>query len=430
MAELIAKVGAGGGYRDGATLHAMTERRILLANAQRHLGKRDQKTNNVERANQEGFISVDDPLFDHYELTHEFKFEHFGQGLASITRLSDGETIPIEDGKTFVGFNGKPQRMAVRQYITRRRRSHRTRGRIGVHMFGSPAREIWFGGSKDFSELKVNQTWDVIESKLQIPRDENKKWPMGNTDIRHAIGVPVATLTEDHASFIEQGGNIRLDDDRTVQLERRTSRIDYKNLPGLDPSVARAMSDRQVPIDIRDYYLWDVNEILLEYNMNSAILIEKLADEIRLDPLGRGYAGMSDDEIAVSLRAKDRTFKSPITSTELLAWGSADGRLARIKRVAEMANAGGDAAVDALQSAGIGAWLMVHRDAPSLDLNLQDRNELLDGLVAGGVLAAADKTALEALATTTGSRAEELFGEGAEVYSGHIQFAKKINAGQ
>jgi hypothetical protein len=213
-----------------------------------------------------------------------------------------------------------------------------------------------------------------------------------------------------------------------VTVQRRTSLVNYQSLPGLDPAVARGIADRQVPIDIRDYYLWDVHEIVTELNgMNSAVSIEKLADEIRLDPVGRGYASMSNAEILASLRAKDRTFKSPITSTELLAWGSAEGRLARIKRVAEMANPGGNPAVDALQAAGIGAWLMVHRDAPSLDLNLQDRNDLLDGLIAGGVLTADDKTALEALATTNGSRAEELFGEGVELFSGHITYAQKLN---
>lgn len=429
MPELIAKVGSSGGYRDGATLHAMTERKILATNAQRHLGKRDPTTNNVERANREGFLPITDPLFDWCELTHEFKFQHHGQGLLTITRLSDDETIPVEEGKPYTGFRGKTEVMQVRDYIRRRRRSHFLTGRPGFHMFGSPAREIWFGGKKDLSEPKVSSGWIQIENKLQIARADNLKWPMGNLDIYHAIGVPVATLTEDQASFIEQAGEIPANgDDERIIVERRTSQVDYKNLPGLDPAIARGMADRQVPVDIRDYYMWDVNEIVSEFGkMNTAISMEKLADEIRLDPVGRGYASMDDDEILASLKTKDRTFKSPVTSGELLAWGAAEGRLARIAKAA--ATEGATPEAQALQAAAMGAEIMVKRDNTDLDLNKADRVTLLAGLVLGGVLTSDDQAALEALATTTGSRAEELFGEGVELYSGHIQYAKKINAG-
>jgi hypothetical protein len=178
-----------------------------------------------------------------------------------------------------------------------------------------------------------------------------------------------------------------------------------------------------VPIDIRDYYLWDVNEIVTELNgMNSAVSIEKLADEIRLDPIGRGYASMDSAEILTSLRAKDRTFKSPVTSGELLAWGSAEGRLARI-----IDAAANGALPETVRAAAMGAEIMVKRDNTDLDLNKADRVQLLAGLVASSVLTADDQVALEALATTDGSRAEELFGEGVELYSGHIEYAQKLN---
>lgn len=434
VAELIARVGnAGGGYRDGDVIHAATDRCILTHNAQRHLGKKDPKTNNCERANPEGFLDLNDPLFDYYSETHEFKFEHFGQGLLAITRLSDNTVHPVEEGKPHDNpFSGKTEVMAVREYIKRRRRSHRARGKNGVHMFGTHAREVWFGGKKDMSLAKIENVWTQIENKLQIAKADNRNFPLGTIDTRHAIGIPVVELTEDHAAFIESPGRIPDPNpdperpDEQIEIRRRTSRVDYRNLPGLDPAIARRMADRQIPVDIRDYgYVWEVNEILLEFDMNSAVAIAELADEIRLDPLGRGYAGMDDAEILASLREVNRTFVSPVTSGELLAWGAAEGRLARISSAA--ANS---ALPDVIRAAAMGAEIMVKRDNTDLDLNKADRVALLQGLVDATILTEADKTALEALASTTGSRAEELFGEGVELYSGHITWAKKINSGQ
>jgi hypothetical protein len=54
------------------------------------------------------------------------------------------------------------------------------------------------------------------------------------------------------------------------------------------------------------------------------------------------------------------------------------------------------------------AYLIVTRDGTTLDLNLADRVAMLDSLVAAGVLTDADRTSLDALATVSISRAEEL----------------------
>lgn len=127
-----------------------------------------------------------------------------------------------------------------------------------------------------------------------------------------------------------------------------------------------------------------------------------LKSEIDSDPLGRGYSGMDDTAVAVDLNTAYRTKKEPISSAELLAWSASNARLQNIKNAAE------NGATDDLKSLAQAAYLIVTRDGTTLDLNLADRVAMLDSLVAAGVLTAADRTSLDALATVSISRAEEL----------------------
>ena len=127
-----------------------------------------------------------------------------------------------------------------------------------------------------------------------------------------------------------------------------------------------------------------------------------LKSEIDSDPLGRGYSGMDDTAVAVDINTAYRTKKDPISSAELLAWSASDARLQNIKNAAE------NGATDDLKSLAQAAYLIVTRDGTTLDLNLADRVAMLDSLVAAGVLTAADRTSLDALATVSISRAEEL----------------------
>ena len=127
-----------------------------------------------------------------------------------------------------------------------------------------------------------------------------------------------------------------------------------------------------------------------------------LKSEIDSDPLGRGYSGMDDTAVAVDVNTAYRTKKEPISSAELLAWSASDARLQNIKNAAE------NGATDDLKSLAQAAYLIVTRDGTTLDLNLADRVAMLDSLVAAGVLTDADRTSLDALATVSISRAEEL----------------------
>ena len=124
--------------------------------------------------------------------------------------------------------------------------------------------------------------------------------------------------------------------------------------------------------------------------------IEKLRVEITTDPLSRGYASMTDEEIAISLNEENRSILTPIASTELLAW-SAPGRLFKIKSAIE------NGASDEIKSIAEAAYLLVTRDSTSLDLSLPDRMLFLDSLVS-----AEDRTSLISIATQPVSRGFEV----------------------
>jgi len=132
--------------------------------------------------------------------------------------------------------------------------------------------------------------------------------------------------------------------------------------------------------------------------MNYAVLSEELST----DPLGRNYATMTDEEVAASLAAEDRTRLRPIQSSELLAWAADGNRLARLETAAA------DAGLGAVQSVAKAAILMIRRDGTTLDLSLNDRANMLAALVAADVLTQADSDSLVAIGTETLSRAEEL----------------------
>lgn len=126
--------------------------------------------------------------------------------------------------------------------------------------------------------------------------------------------------------------------------------------------------------------------------------------EIVNDPLARGYSSMTDQQVADDLNTAYRPHRTPIPSSELLAWSAGrskntDGTLQR-PRVWKLKDAAGDTNLDeAVRAIADRAVKMVElRDTTNLDLGRQDRRDMLDALVNGGVLSAEDRDSLYELA--------------------------------
>ncbi len=126
-----------------------------------------------------------------------------------------------------------------------------------------------------------------------------------------------------------------------------------------------------------------------------------LTPEVTTDPLARGYAGMSDQQVADSLNAVDRPTTGVISSRALLAWSGLSQRLDNIDGAQNNPNQ------DVRTIAKVALKLI---DRSDTELDMADANHLamVDALVADGVLSAADKTELLAMAGGLQSRAAEL----------------------
>ncbi len=138
--------------------------------------------------------------------------------------------------------------------------------------------------------------------------------------------------------------------------------------------------------------------------------MKALQDELKNDPLGRGYASMSDAEVAADLNTVYRTRIVPISSAELLAWagGGADDASATPSRYERIEDAAANHASPAVRGVAKAALRLIERDGTQLDLNLPDRQQMVDALVSGGVITSTEKDDLYSLGTESVSRAQEL----------------------
>lgn len=132
--------------------------------------------------------------------------------------------------------------------------------------------------------------------------------------------------------------------------------------------------------------------------------VDEIKTEIDTDPIPRTYSGMTDQQVMDSMNLTiDRTVQSPVGSADLLAWAGDGERYMKLKTTSENV-----AKSDAVRSIAFAALAMINRDGTDFDFSLADRVAMLDALVTDGTLAAADKTALEALSNTSVSRGVEL----------------------
>lgn len=110
-----------------------------------------------------------------------------------------------------------------------------------------------------------------------------------------------------------------------------------------------------------------------------------LADDATLTP-------SQIDQAIATLRDETAERTRPIRSAELLAWAGQAGRAARIRGAAN-----DEQLSDEVRSVAIAADVMIRRDGTDLDLERDDRQQMLDVLVQASILTNDDQTALHAL---------------------------------
>jgi len=131
--------------------------------------------------------------------------------------------------------------------------------------------------------------------------------------------------------------------------------------------------------------------------------IEGFIQEIKTDPLGRGYAQMSDDDLWESLQQTNRTRLCVVNSRQLLEWIAAESRYMKLENAAANVSLG-----DAVRSVVKAAIKLVDRPDTLLDLTQQSQLGMLNALQLSGVFSGDDYQSLLNLATENISRATEI----------------------
>lgn len=392
------KIGEGSNYEDGDILQSFNRRRIGLVHAE-HIG-------HITKAGGGKLVhrSYDTIARRLREKIYQYEFKRVSTNFIKRTNLWTGESKIIgkkvdEDGDA----------MDVPLFISRRLKHDK-------HViFGSPGKEVWYGGKRKIDSDNVDVLWDQIQEHTPYLRKDHELWPVGNIDCKNHLNIKVDDFNEKTASLFQSS----ICDEKGRILHKRAHNVLWQELPQLDGSLKKQIPDKVLPVDIRTLWMWFKEEITLLKGIGYMVDLDKLTAEYVNDPLGRGYADMEPQEVAENMNeVEDRQITKAISSAELLAWSGANNRFMRISNAAD-----NEALPDALRSIAHVAKLLITRDGTSLDLGKSDRVAMMQALVDGGVLTADDVTSITALASATVSRAEEL--GFSKVFPSHITYIRE-----
>lgn len=194
MAELVLKIGSvspdSKHYQDGDILAAFNSRFIRCVHAQ-HIC-------HVKNAGG-GIGALRDNVHvarDWFEHTHQYRFERVSRTEIKRITLADMSEVLI-DG-TPKRIDGKMQHTDVALYVAGRLAHERHK------IFGSPGREVWYGGRTDVSNAKLTLVWNTIETKTVNREIDFRRWPMQKEQPAQQIRLAIPS---DHHRFLIARGD-------------------------------------------------------------------------------------------------------------------------------------------------------------------------------------------------------------------------------
>ena len=144
-----------------------------------------------------------------------------------------------------------------------------------------------------------------------------------------------------------------------------------------------------------------------------------LSDELSVDPLTRGYAGMTDEEAAIDLNTVYQTRLRPLTMIEVREWAGLGARGFKI-----FSAISDGALTDQQRNVAYVADKLLGTDSGSLDPGNDLHVAMVQELVDASIIDVGDRNALVAKATDNVSRGIKL-GVGV-VRVGHVQIARAV----
>lgn len=244
MAELVLKVGSFNPgspehYQDGDILCAFNQRRIRLVHSQ-HICKPKSFTSNGLR--QDGSLSE-----KFLSRTRQYKFERVGKDTVKRIVIATSE-------EEILGSTPNQQGEAIDvDLFVRRRLSHPN------HMiFGSPGREVWYGGQVDYQDSVLSDVWTDIEAGSAFREINYRLWPLTEKEKRTYLALSVDDFSDGEAQGMVEPETVEEDDPVKVGkkvlrlIKARKHFIEWEKLKELSVKAERGIvKDPLLVVDYR-----------------------------------------------------------------------------------------------------------------------------------------------------------------------------------
>lgn len=245
MAELTIKIGDQGGddparYRDGDVLCAFSNRRIRCTHAQHICHVR------AAGFTTDGLRPNDSLAEKMLQRTRQYRFERLD--LRTMKRI----TLATMDEEVLSHTpNAKGEYIHVPEFVERRlAHSHHA-------MFGSPGREVWYGGRTYYDNDKMNLVWNDIETYSAFREVDHVLWPVGSDDLRVHFFCSCNDMTDAEAEELVAPQVDEKDPENPITEKRRSYKVAWRDLSGLSIGTQDDVTDVAKSVDIRKAVTFD-----------------------------------------------------------------------------------------------------------------------------------------------------------------------------
>ena len=183
-------------------------------------------------------LRVPDSLADKlFEKTSQYKFERINA--TTIRKILLSDTSITEDISDTPNRNG--ERINVARFIRDATLGNRH------WIFGTTGSEYWYGGKTTVLDANLNDVWTEIEKSTSFREVDHREWPLTSREKK----VFFAIKTDD---FDDATANLyttpQLDDQGNV-VKKRTRKVDYPNITGIDATKLAEIRNKNLEIDER-----------------------------------------------------------------------------------------------------------------------------------------------------------------------------------
>ena len=248
MAELVLKVGTSGpdpAYQDGDIIHAFTRRAIRCVHSEHicHLKNFGYTPDGLRP----------DSLAKMWrEKTHKYRFER-----VSRTEIKRTDLATLAEDVLGPTMNTAREQIDVPQFIERQLRD-------GRHcLFGTPGREVWYGGHIDISHARLNLVWAEIEARTAFREMNFPRWPLSLDPM--ILPLPVTDMSDERAELLTKE---EWHEDPVPRLSRLIRRRNYsvawRALPSSVGLTVTEVLDPSRRIDLRRIMAPFINEVIVQ----------------------------------------------------------------------------------------------------------------------------------------------------------------------